>query len=541
MERFHSKGLLYSAFLLLLGLFFLFPITSNERPFTLASPAEIKPKHLSAEGKPKPERLPKLIIAQETDASTMDTHYVVDSASASIMEHMVEPLIELTPKGEIAPKLAEKWEVSSDATEFTLRLKKGIKFHDGQPFNAEAVKVNFDRRLDPNASTKFYFLVSQIASVSVVDEYIVRIKTKTPFAPLLSHLAYTTNGMQSPTALKRSWNKPLIMPIGTGPFIFKEWVPGNRVVMIQNEAYWGTKPALSEVIFRAMPDDASRMTALEKGAIHVATQIPPSDLARLKGNPNVTILQTPSVKTIYMGFNCLKEPYTDKRVRQALNYAVNKEAIVKHVLGGKGRVSDAPIGPGIFGYTPIKPYEYNIEKAKALLAEAGFPEGFETTLYCTEGRYYMDSSVAKAVIADLGKVGVKADIKMMEWETYLSHIFRGKDVADYGVYMLGWSCVTGDADYGLYILFHSGEWPKKGMNASFFKNEKLDQLLDTARSTANPDERKKLYKEAMTLIVEEAPWIFLYSEIQMTGIRANVKDIIVHPIKLIDARKAKVE
>lgn len=541
MERLHSKRLLYSAFLLLLGLFFLFPITSNERPFTLSSPAEIKPKHLSAEGKPKPERLPKLIIAQETDASTMDTHYVGDSASASIIEHMVEPLLELTPKGEIVPKLVEKWGVSADATEFTLKLKKGIKFHDGQPFNAEAVKVNFDRRLDPNASTKFYFLVSQIASVSVVDEYIVRIKTKTPFAPLLSHLTYTTNGIQSPAALKRSWNKPLIMPIGTGPFIFKEWVPGNRVVMIQNEAYWGTKPALSEVIFRAMPDDASRMTALEKGAVHVATQIPPSDLARLEGNPNVTILQTPSVKTIYMGFNCLKEPYTDKRVRQALNYAVNKEAIVKHVLGGKGRVSDAPIGPGIFGYTPIKPYEYNIKKAKALLAEAGFPEGFETTLYCTEGRYYMDSSVAKAVIADLGKVGVKADIKMMEWETYLSHIFRGKDVADHGIYMLGWSCVTGDADYGLYILFHSGEWPKKGMNASFFKNEKLDQLLDTARSTTNSDKRKKLYKEAMTLIVEEAPWIFLYSEIQMTGIRANVKDIIVHPIKLTIAKKARIE
>jgi len=331
------------------------------------------------------------------------------------------------------------------------------------------------------------------------------------------------------------------MPIGTGPFIFKEWVPGNRVVMIQNEAYWGTKPALSEVIFRAMPDDASRMTALEKGAVHVATQIPPSDFARLKGNPNVTILQTPSVKTIYMGFNCLKEPFTDKRVRQALNYAVNKEAIVKHVLGGIGRVSDAPIGPGIFGYTPIKPYEYNIEKAKALLAEAGFPEGFETTLYCTEGRYYMDSSVAKAVIADLRKVGVKADIKMMEWESYLSHIFRGKDMADHGIYMLGWSCVTGDADYGLYFLFHSAEWPKKGMNASFFKNEKLDQLLDTARSTANPGERKKLYKEAMTLIVEEAPWIFLYSEIQMTGIRANVKDIIVHPIKLTIAKKARIE
>jgi peptide/nickel transport system substrate-binding protein len=347
--------------------------------------------------------------------------------------------------------------------------------------------------------------------------------------------------MQSPVALKKSWNKPLIMPIGTGPFIFKEWVPGNRVVMVQNEAYWGAKPNLSELVFRAMPDDASRITALESGAVQVATQVPPSDLARLKENPHVTILQTPSVKTLYMGINCSKEPYTDKRVRQALNYAVNKEAIVEHVLGGAGHVSNAPISAGIFGYTPIKTYAYSIEKARALLAEAGFPEGFETTLYSTEGRYYMDSSVAKAVIADLQKVGVKADLKTMEWKSYLAHIFREKEAVDHGIYLLGWSCVTGDADYGLYVLLHSGEWPSKGTNASFFKNEKLDQLLEDARKTANPGERKRLYKEAMALIVDEAPWIFLYSETQITGVRTNVRDVVVHPTRLVIAKHARVE
>jgi peptide/nickel transport system substrate-binding protein len=298
-------------------------------------------------------------------------------------------------------------------------------------------------------------------------------------------------------------------------------------------------PTLSEVTFRVISDDASRVGALEKGEVQVAVQIPPSDIPRLKASPKIKLMTTPSVRTIYMGLNCLKEPFTDKRIRQALNYAVNKEAIVQHVLGGAGRVSDAPISPGIFGYVPIKTYEYSVEKAKALLAEAGFPEGFETTFHIPTGRYYEDVAVASAVAADLLKVGVKVEIKRMDWDTYIPFIFRDKEVAEHKLYVLGWNTVTGDADYGLHTLFYSGEWPREGMNASFFKNEKLDQLLEAARSTANPKERKKLYKEAMTLIVEDAPWIFLYTEIQITGVGVNVKDIIVHPTERVIAKDRK--
>jgi len=540
-SKVQSKGFISLNIFLLLSLIFFFTMALNDSAFAQTKPREGRPKPPPPMVKPKMERLPKLIIAQETDVLTMDAHYVTDSPTASVMGHMVEPLLELTPKGEIVPNLAEKWAVSTNATEFTLKLKKGIKFHDGQPFNAEAVKANFDRRLDPKGTTKFYFLVAQIASVTVIDEYTVKIKTKIPFAPLLSHLTYTANGIQSPAALKRSWDKPLLMPIGTGPFIFKEWLRGNRLVMVQNEKYWGMKPSLSEITFRVIPDDASRRAALERGEVHVAVRIPPSDIPSLKANPKISIINIPSTRTIYMGFNCLKDPFTDKRVRQALNYAVNKEAIVKHVLWGAGRVSDAPISPGIFGYAPIKTYEYNIEIAKALLTEAGFPEGFDTTLYPAVGRYSMDVSVASAVAADLLKVGVKAEIKMMDWDTYIPFILRDKEVAEHQLYVLGWGTVTGDADYSLYPLFHSGEWPKRGMNASFFKNETLDQLLDAARSTANPEERKKLYKEAMRMIVDDAPWIFLYSEIQIAGVRANVKDIIFHPTERVIAKQARIE
>jgi ABC-type transport system substrate-binding protein len=534
MEDLKRKTFQFSKMLMVLSLFLIFTLVLGETPFAQRRPRAVKTH-------PKLEARQKLIVAQKTGPLTMDAHHVIDSATASIIEHMVEPLLGLTPKGEIVPKLAEKWEVSADATEFTLKLKKGIKFHDGQPFNAEAVKVNFDRRLDFNATTKLYFLVAQIASVTVVDEYTVTIKTKVPFAPLLSNLTYPTNGIQSPAALKRYWDKPLIMPIGTGPFIFKEWAPGNRLVMVRNDNYWGIHPALSEVTFRVIPDDASRVAALEKGEVHVAVRIPPSDLPRLKANSNIRIMTSPSARTIYLGFDCLKKPFPDKRIRKALNYAVNKGAIVEHVLDGAGRVSDAPVSPVIFGYASIKTYEYSVEKAKALLTEAGFPEGFETTLHCPSDRYYRDAFVATAVAADLLKVGVKAEIKLMDWETYIPFILRDPEEAEHRLYVLGWSTFTGDADYGLYPLFYSGEWPRRGTNASFFKNEKLDQLLDMARSTTNPNGRKKLYKEAMTLIIEEAPWIFLYSEIETAGVRENIKDIIVQPTEGIIAKQARIE
>jgi peptide/nickel transport system substrate-binding protein len=331
------------------------------------------------------------------------------------------------------------------------------------------------------------------------------------------------------------------MPIGTGPFIFKEWAPGNRLVMVRNDNYWGINPTLSEVTFRVIPDDASRVAALEKGEVHVAVKILPSDLVRLKTNSKIRIMTSPSARSIYLGFNCLKEPFTDKRIRQALNYAVNKEAIVERVLDGAGRVSDAPVSPVIFGYAPIKTYAYNIEKAKALLTEAGFPEGFETTLHYPSGRYYNDAALATALAADLLKVGVKTQIKVMDWETYIPFILRDQEEAEHRLYVLGWSTLTGDADYGLYPLFYSGEWAKKGTNASFFSNERLDRLLDTARSTPKPNERKKLYKDAMTLIVDEAPWIFLYGEIELTGVRANVKDIVVQPTEGIIAKQARIE
>jgi peptide/nickel transport system substrate-binding protein len=447
---------------------------------------------------------------------------------------MVETLLDLTPEGEIGPKLAEKWEVSPCVTVFTLTLRRGIRFHDGEPLNAEAVKVNFERRLDPKAATPMRFLVAPIKSVTVVDEYTVRMETTKPFAAMLGNLTHTTNSIQSPAALKASWDKPLPKPVGTGPFIMKERIPGDRVTMVRNENYWGEKAKLDEVVWRVIPDDAARMVALEAGEVHVAVRVPPLDIPRLEADPEIYVDHTSSIRTIYIGFNTLVEPFDDIRVRQALNYAVNKEAIVKYVLGGVGRVSDAPISPGIFGYHPIMTYEYNPEKAKALLAEAGYPDGFEIAMHFSPGRYYMDAPVVTAAVADLLKVGVKVEIITMEWGTFLPFIIRPAAEAEHKMFLLGWGCITGDADYGLFPLFRSEE----RFNLAFYKNERVDELLTLGRTTADPEVRKSAYKEAMAIIMDEAPWLFLHSESQATGIRANVKDLWVHPTERVMAHTA---
>lgn len=502
---------------------------------------------LLAVGCPAPlpvEPLPveqKLIIAQGTDVLTLDAHHIIASPCATVLEHMVETLLKMTPEGEIVPHLAEKWEVSAEATVFTLTLRKGIKFHDGEALNAEAVKVNFDRRLDPEAATAMGFLVAPIKTVSVVDEYTVKIETTEPCGAMLATLTHSTNGIQSPAALKASWDKPLPKTVGTGPFVFEEWLPGEKLTMVRNEDYWGEKAKLSELVFKVIPDDAARVVALETGEVDVIVRIPPLDIPRLEADPEIYIDNTASVRTIFIGFNILMEPFGDKRVRQALNYAVDKEAIVKYMLGGIGRVSDAPISPGIFGYHSTMTYEYNPEKAKALLAEAGYPDGFETTLHPAVGRYYMDVSVATAVAADLLKVGVKADIKMMDWATYIGFVLREPDVAEHKMYLLGWGTITGDADYGLFPMFHSEEVRPIGFNLGVYKNEKVDELLEIGRKTADPELRKSAYKEAIAIIMDDAPWLFLHSESQITGIRANVKGLVVHPTERVMAHNAWIE
>ncbi|MDR7387845.1 MAG: ABC transporter substrate-binding protein, partial [Armatimonadota bacterium] len=245
-------------------------------------------------------------------------------------------------------------------------------------------------------------------------------------------------------------------------------------------------------------------------------------------------------RTIYIAFNNQKPPFTDARVRQAFNYAVNKRAIVQTVLGGAARVSDAPISPGIVGYAPIQPggWPYDVDRAKRLLAEAGHGGGLNVTLLHPTGRYVQDAAVAAAVQAQLRAAGINARLQTMEWAAYLSFTNQPVDRTPVEMFMLGWGTVTGDADYGLFSLFHSSQWAPAGFNRFFYRNPQVDQLLEEARAITDPARRAATYKQAMELIWRDAPWLFLHSESQVTGLRREVQGLVVHPTERVLAHTA---
>ncbi|MDR7418773.1 MAG: glutathione ABC transporter substrate-binding protein [Armatimonadota bacterium] len=488
-----------------------------------------------------PQRGGALIVASGADAVTLDAPLITDSPSATVLEHMVETLYRLTPEGRIVPALALSHTVSADGRTWTIRLRQGVRFHDGTPFDAEAVKFNLDRMLDPATRAAFRFLISRVQQVTVVDPQTVRLVTDAPFAPLLAHLSHSAIGMQSPAAIRRLGAADYArQPVGTGPFRFKEWVRGDRVAVTRNDEYWGDKALLDEVQFRVIPDDGARLAALEAGSVHVAVRVPPREIERLKGARDLTVRVDESLRTIYIGFNVTRPPFNDRRVRQALNYAVNKRAIVNGALNGTARVSDAPIAPNVEGYSKIMTYEPDFERAEALLREAGYTRQrpLRAVFVHPSGRYIRDAEIAASVQGLVRRIGVELELRTMEWGAYLAYTNRPQEQSDVQMYMLGWGTVTGDADYGLYALFHGSQWVPTGSNRSFYRNPQVDALLDRGRTTIDQAARNRIYAEAMKIIMEDAPWLFLHSESQVTGVRGAAQGVVVHPAERIEAHKA---
>ncbi|MFO7544010.1 MAG: glutathione ABC transporter substrate-binding protein [Trueperaceae bacterium] len=475
-----------------------------------------------------------LIIAQGTDPTNLDPSLSTDSPSASVSSHIFETLFELTPEGTIEPMLASGYTVSTDGLTWTFDVRQGVTFHDGTPLTANEVKASLERFIDPDNAYTFRFLLTRISEVNVLDTHKVEVKLASQFAPLLAHLTHSS------TAIVMTGLDLDETPVGTGPFEFVSWERGQRVDLKRYEGYWGEKPGIEGLRFLAVPESTTRMALVETGEAHVSVRVPPQDIARLNANPNVTVENVSSVRTIYIYFNNTMEPMNDPRVRQAINYAVNKEDIAEFVLGGAVRVSDAPVSPGVFGYTPVGNYDYDPEKAKALLAEAGYPDGFSTTLYSPNGRYLQDIQISEAIQSQLAEVGIDATIETLEWAAYLAKTNVPAAENEVPFAMLGWGTVTGDADYGLFALFHTTQHVPNGSNRSFYSNSIVDALLDEARSNPDPALREQLYADAMQIIWDEAAWLFLHSETQLVAVRDNVEGLVIHPTERYLAHKASL-
>lgn len=478
-----------------------------------------------------------LVVGQIAEPASLDPHVSTAANDFRIAVNIYDGLVRNTPGTlEIEPALATDWTISDDGLEYTFNLREGVTFHDGTPFNAEAVKFNFDRMLKedhPFASTGPFplaFFFSAVKDVAVVDDLTVKFTLNEPFAPFMSNLASPTGLIVSPAAVEQYGADYGRHPVGTGPFKFEEWQSNTSVVASRNDAYWDGAPSLEAVIFRPITDANTRVAEILSGGIDVLLETPPDNVAQFADDANYQVVEAVGPHVWYVMLNAKDGPFADKRVRQAVNYAVNKESLVNDVLQGTADVSAGPIPPAFnWAYNEeVAPYPYDPEKAKKLLAEAG-AEGAKLTFIVTEGGSGMLDPVpmGTAIQADLAAVGLDVEIKTYEWNTFLSEVnpgLEGKgDMAE-----MAW--MTSDPDTLPFLTLRTAAFPAEGgFNSSYYSNPEVDALLDKARLSTDPGERGELYKQVQAITHEDAPWLFVANWKQNAVVTSAVGDFELQP------------
>jgi peptide/nickel transport system substrate-binding protein len=462
-----------------------------------------------------------LVVGMGADANSLDPHATNDQPSSRITKQIYETLVNQNEMMELEPGLAETWDQIDELT-FEFNLKQGVKFHNGEEFTAKDVEFTILRALE---SPHIGHIVGAIdpEGIEIVDDYTIRISTKDPFAPLLAHFAHTATGILNEKAVTESGEDYGQNPVGTGPFKFANWVTGDKIELDRNDEYHGEPAKVAHLVFRNIADNTTRTIELESGGVDIAYDVQPTDVTRVEENADLTLLRDINLSTTYIGFNANKEPYDDVKVRQAINYALDMDTIVEVVYSGVGEPSKGPLGPNVWASNrDLEEYGFDLDKAKELMAEAGLADGFKTTIWTNDNQQRMD--IAEIVQNQLKEINIEAEVKVIEWGSYLDGTANG----EHDMFILGWVTVTGDPDYGLYALFHSGQHGAAG-NRTFYSNDRVDELLDAARVSADPDVREAAYKEAQEIIREEAPWIFTWTGENLTGTRSNVKGFTQHP------------
>ncbi|MGV6846771.1 MAG: ABC transporter substrate-binding protein, partial [Marinibacterium sp.] len=457
-----------------------------------------------------------LVVGQIAEPKSLDPAAVTAVNDFRILVNLYEGLTVYKPGTlEVAPGLAESWDISEDGTEYTFSLRPGVTFHDGTAFDAKAVKFNFDRMLiedHPYHDTGPFplsFFFSAIEETTVVDDMTVKFKLNAPYAPFLSNLAYPTGLMVSPAAVMAHGAEFGRNPVGTGPFKFIEWRSNEAVVIERNPDYWGKPAGTKAVVFRPITDANTRVAEMLAGGIDMMVEVPPTSLSKFQGD-GFKVVEQAGPHVWFLILNAKDGPMADKRVRQAANYAINKEAIVNDVLEGTAEVAAGPTPPAFaWAYnSDLDPYPYDPDKARALLAEAG-AEGAKLTFYVTEGGSGMLDPVAMgtAIQADLAAVGLDVTIETYEWNTFLGEVnpgLEGKaDMAE-----MAW--MTNDPDTLPFLALRTEAWPDKGgFNSGYYSNPKVDELLEAARVSTDQGERARLYKQMQTIVHDDAPWVFV--------------------------------
>ncbi len=463
-----------------------------------------------------------LVIGRASDAIALDPARVTDSESVEICNQIFESLLRFKPgTNTVEASLAESWGVSPDGKVWDFALRHGVAFHDGTLLNADAVVFSFLRQFDENhpyhlvdttgGSFAWGATYNNIVSVKATGEYSLQIVIGRPFAPFAANLAMFPVSIVSPTAIKK-WGEEFDRhPVGTGPFVFSVWSEG-RIVLERNASYWGDKPKIRRLVFKEISDARERLTALESGAVHLAYSILPDDQQFVSLHPQLQLYRAGSNNVAYLAINTTHPPFDDVRVRRALNYAINKEPILKLAYQGMALVADGALPPSQWGYISKSfPYEYDLESARRIIDEVilegnvDFKDPIQFFVPATPRAYLPDPAmVAKIIKANLESLGLTVNLVTQEFSEHLKSIRSG----EHDVSLIGWVGDNGDPDNYLYVLFdQDNAQPGAARNLAFLRDDTVHSMLLEARKVNVQAARSAIYAKAQKRIGSLAPWV----------------------------------
>ena len=473
------------------------------------------------------------------DLTTLDPALIVDVAGGSVGCKLFNGLVRYDREMNIIPDLATRWEISPDNRSYTFYLREGVRFANGGSLTAWDVKYSFQRVLAKETRSPRTWVLDRIIGakgfmngeaeevegIKVPDDYTLCLTLREPFAPFLGFLAMPAGYIVSKEEVKRWGEEFGRHAIGTGPFRLSEWRHGERIVLTRNEDYFDALPKVKKICYRIIPEDLTAIAEFESGNIDLIS-IPSAEFERFLNNPeyNPYILSEAGLNVYYLGLNCEKEPFNRMAVRQAINYAIDKQSILDTILKDRGILSCGPIPPSLPGHNQgLEPYPYDPVRAKELLLKAGFKDGFEMTIYQKESKEAQN--LTEVFQAQLKQVGIRVKIVQREWSAFKEAINKGEPDSFY----LAWIADYPDAENFLAPLFHSKNLGPGG-NRARFKDEEIDRLIQEAEGTVDDKKRIRLYNEIEGIIRERAPWVFLWHLREYVVHQPWVKNLRLYPI-----------
>lgn len=488
-----------------------------------------------------------LVYALNTDVQSLDPQIQNDTTSEQVVKMLYNTLLKFEDDGTVVGDLAESWSVSEDKLTWTFNLKQGVKFHNGKELTSADVKATFDRALNAEAGgLRTTEIIKMFTAVEAPDPYTVTITTDGPYGPMESLMCNMSLGIMDADYIEK-YGLDLGTSVegenGTGPFKVVSWERDQEIVVERFDDYFGTPAKLQTVVYTIIPEAASRVIALETGEVDVIDKPTDEDLARLEADTeNFTVLRKPTISQRLFRFGCNDPIISNTKVRQAIVYAIDRQAIIDALFTGSAYPSTAPLAPVTFGYSDLGEIEQDLELAKSLLAEAGYPDGFDTKIVTTE-RYQNGIELAEIISQQLAEIGINAEIEVWEWSA-LSASWNGitADEFDQPIFIMGAGPSMRDADGGLRGLYTTSETGLNDRNYGFYSNAEVDALIEQGMQETDQQKRVEIYKEAMEILYREDPvafWLFDMYGLAITS--SKVEGVTLSPISTITFENATVK